>query len=88
MPCREHTAIFVIHSYIPYTNALMNAAEGFKNHQSSILYKLLQAGNQEEIIEQHCLAFMQLLASSIKVKVDVQMLNELCDRVSVGVRFL
>lgn len=66
----------------------MNTAESFKNHQAGVLHKLFQTRNQEEIIEQHSLALMELLTGSIKIKIHIQVLNELCDWVSVGVRLL
>lgn len=73
---------------LPYADALVNAAEGFENHQACILDKFVQAGNEEEVIVQNLLAFVQLLPGTIKVKVDVQMLQELGNGIFVGVRFL
>lgn len=74
--------------HIPYANALVNAAEGFENHQACILDKFVQASNEEEVIIENFLALVQLLPSTIKVKVDIKMLQELGNGIFVGVGLL
>lgn len=66
----------------------MNAAESFENHQACIFDEFVQAGNEEEVIVKNFLALVQLLPSTIKVKVDIKMLQELGNGIFVGVGFL
>jgi hypothetical protein len=66
----------------------VDAAEGFKNHEAGIFDKLVEASDEEEVIVQHFLALVELLPSTIKVKIDVEMLQELCDWIFVCVRLL
>jgi hypothetical protein len=80
--------IFLNSQHIPYANALVNAAEGFENHQACIFDELVQAGNEEEVIIENLLALVQLLPSTIEVEVDVKMLQELGNGIFVGVGFL
>jgi hypothetical protein len=69
----------------PNADALMYATESFKNHKSGILNKFIQNSNEEKVIKQNHLAFMKLLASTIKIKVHVQMLNKFRNGVPVSV---
>ena len=74
--------------YVLDADALMNAAERFKDHETGVFDKVVQNGDQEEVVEQHVAALSQLLLGSVKVEVDVQTLDELGDGVSVRVRLL
>jgi hypothetical protein len=74
--------------YLPNADALMYSAESLKNHKPGILNKLIQNCNKEKVVEQNHLALVKLLPSTIKVKVDIQMLNKFSDGVPVSVRFL
>lgn len=66
----------------------MNATECFENHQTSILYKFINTRHNEEIVDDHCLAFMEFHSGTIEVEIHVQAFQELGDRVTVCVRFL
>lgn len=66
----------------------MNATESFKDHQTSIFYKLLQAPDNEEIIDDDRLAFVQLHSGAFEIEIHVQVLQEFSDWVLVSVRFL
>jgi hypothetical protein len=57
----------------------MDAAERLENHEPSILDELVQAANDEKVVQDDGLAFVQLEASAFKVKVDVQMFQKFCD---------
>ena len=77
-----------IKASLPNADALMYSAESLKNHQPGILNKLIQNCNKEEVIEQNHLALVKLLASTVKVKVDIQMLNKFSNGVPVSVGLL
>lgn len=66
----------------------MDATESLKDHESGVLDKLLQAPNYEEIINDDCLALVQLQSSAFEVKVDVQALQKLSYWILVSVRLL
>jgi hypothetical protein len=66
----------------------MNTTESLKDHETSILHKLIKTSYEEEVVEENILAFMEFLSCSIKVKVDIQVLQELSDGVTVSVRLL
>lgn len=66
----------------------MYTTESFKNHKSGILNKFIQNSNKEKVIKQNHLAFMKLLASTVKIKVHIQMLNEFSNGVPVSVGLL
>jgi hypothetical protein len=66
----------------------VNAAESFEDHQARIFDEFVQAGNEEEVIIENLLALVQLLPCTIKVKVDIKMLQELGNGIFVGVGFL
>lgn len=59
---------------LPNSNALMYATESLKDHESGVLNKLLQAPNDEKVIDNDSLALVQLQTGSLEVKVDVQTL--------------
>jgi len=63
----------------------MDTTEGLENHEPSILNKIIQDGNQKEVVEQNVLALAQFLLGGIKIKIDVQVFNELCNRIPIGV---
>merc|ERR1719210_2520354 len=69
-------------------DALVDPAERLKDHHPGVLNKVVKTSNQEKVIDQNRLAISQLLLSSIKVKVDVQILDEAGDGVLVGVGLL
>lgn len=50
-----------------------------------ILNEIFEASNKEEVVNQDSLAFAQLLLCAVEVKLDVQILNERGDRVTVGI---
>lgn len=72
----------------PNADALMYATESFKYHKSGILNKFIQNSNKEKVIKQNHLAFMKLLASTIEIKVHIQMLNKFSNGVPVSVGLL
>jgi hypothetical protein len=81
----------MLHQLIPVTadspnaDALMYAAESFKNHKSGILNKFIQNSNKEKVIKQNHLALMKLLTSTVEIKVHIEMLNEFSNGVPVSV---
>ena len=66
----------------------MDPAEGLEDHHSRVLDEVVQAGHQEEIIHQNRLTVPQLTLGSVEIKVDVQIFDEGCDGVLVGVGLL
>ncbi len=66
----------------------MDPAEGLEDHHPRVLDEVVQAGHQEEIIHQNRLTVPQLTLGSVEIKVDVQILDEGCDGVLVGVGLL
>lgn len=66
----------------------MDSAEELKDHESRILNEVVLTGDKEEVIFQHGGALLQLLLGSIKVKVNIEMGQELSDGVLVGVALL
>lgn len=66
----------------------MDAAECLEDHESCVLDEVVETRDQEEVIVQHGLTLVQLQSSRLKVKVDVQVLQELSNRVLVRVRLL
>lgn len=74
--------------YLLYANALVDTAEGLENHQPCALNEVIKNGNQEEVVQQNVFALPQLLLGSVEVEVDVQVLDEFSDWISVCVGFL
>lgn len=66
----------------------MDATEGLKDKETCILNEIIKAGNQKEIIDQHCLTFPQLLLGAIKIKVDIETFQKLCDGIPISGRLL
>ena len=66
----------------------MYSAEEFEDHQTGIVNEVFHAGHQEKVIFQHLSAELQLLLSSIEIKVNIKAGQELCDGVTVGVVLL
>jgi hypothetical protein len=66
----------------------MDAAESLEDHQTRALNELIQISVDEEVVEDDVLALVKLHAGALKVKVDVQVLQEFSDWIFVGVRFL
>ena len=56
-------------------------AESLKDHHPRVINEIIQTSHEEEIIDQHCLTISQLSLGSVKIKVDIQILNEASDRV-------
>lgn len=69
-------------------DALVDATECLEDHEPSVLHELVEESDEEEIVEHHRLTLLQLLTRSVKIKIDVEMLQELRDRVAIGVRLL
>jgi len=69
-------------------DALVDAAECLEDHQTGVLHELVEAGHNEKVIQDHCLALVQLQTRSLEVKVHIQALQELGDGIAVSVRFL
>lgn len=80
--------LFPLTTDSPNADALMYATESFKNHKSSILNKFIQNSNKEKVVEQNHLAFMKLLARTVKIKVHIQMFYKFCNRIPVSVGLL
>jgi hypothetical protein len=78
----------LVTAYSPNADALMYATESLKNHKPGILNKLIQNSNKKKVIVQNHVALMKLLSSSIKVKIDIEMLNEFSNGIPVSVGFL
>lgn len=66
----------------------MNTTECLEDHQTRILHELIQPWDDEEIVDDHRLAFVQLHSSSLKVKVHIETFEELGDRIPIRVGFL
>jgi len=64
-------------------NFLVNAAVRFANEIPRIVHKVLPEVAEEEIIFHHTLCHGQALLRSLEIKIDIQILEELCDRVLV-----
>ena len=67
-------------------NTLMNSTKRFKNHQSRIFNEIIQTWHQKEVGFQDFFALSQFLLSSIKVEVNVEILDEWRNRIFVSVR--
>ena len=65
----------------------MDPAECLKDHHPRVLDKVIQTRHEEEIIDEHGLAIPELLLGAVKVKVDVEVLDEAGDGILVGVGF-
>lgn len=50
----------------------MDSAERFENHEPSVFNELIQAGYEEEVIEQYRLAFVKFLAGAVEIEIDVK----------------
>ena len=70
---------------VPDGDALVNSTKSFKDHHSAIFHKVIKTSHQKEVVDEHVLTIPQLTLSSIKVKVNIQVLNEGGDWVSVSV---
>ena len=57
----------------------MDPAESLEDHHPGVLDEVVQAGHQEEIVYQNSFAVSQLLLGAVKVKVDIEVLNEAGD---------
>ena len=76
---------FLILKPLPDSNALVDSAESLKDHHSAVLNKVAQASTKEEVVDKHILAVTKLTLGAIKVKFDVEVLNEGGDGIPVGV---
>merc|ERR1719186_30402 len=79
---RGHVELFSQHAN---GDALVDATKSLKDHHARILNEIIQTSNQEEIIDQDCFAVTQLLLGSVKIKVDVKILDEAGDGILVSV---
>lgn len=66
----------------------MDSTECFENHETRTLNEIGQPLQEEEVVIQFRLAFVQLGPGALEVKVDVQMFEEFGDRIAVRVRLL
>lgn len=66
----------------------MNATEGLEREQARVLDELVVEGGQEEVVGEDLIALAQFHLSTVKVKVNVETLDEFGDRVLVVVRLL
>ncbi len=66
----------------------MNLTEDLKNKETSILNKVVDAASEEEVDANDHLTVAKLLLGAVKVKVDVEALDKLGDRIAVVVRLL
>ena len=69
-------------------DTLVDTTESLEYHHPRVLNVVVQTGHQEEIIDQDGLAVSQLLLGSVKIKIDVEILDEAGDGVAVGVGLL
>lgn len=70
------------------SNALMDAAECFEDHQTCTFDKFFEVTINEEIIDDDILTLVELHSSTLEVEVNVQVLQELGDGILVSVRLL
>jgi hypothetical protein len=75
-------------AYSPNADALMYATESLENHKPGILNKLIQNGNKEKVIVQNHVALVKFLASTVKVKIDIEVLNKFSNGIPVSVGLL
>lgn len=66
----------------------MDPAESLENHQSGVFHEFFEAGNEEKVVKQYGVTFVKLLPGTVKIKIDIKMLDEFGDRIPVRVRFL
>ena len=66
----------------------MDPAERLEDHHPGVLNEVVQAGHQEEVVDQDSFAVSQLLLSTVEVEVDIEVLDEAGDGVLVGVGLL
>ena len=66
----------------------MDTTECFENHKPGILDEIVEDSHREEVIQQYIFTLAKFLLGRIEIEIDVQVLDELGDGVSVGVRFL
>ena len=66
----------------------MDSAESLKDHHPAVLNKVVQASNKEEVVDEHILAVTELALGAVKVKVNVELLDEGGDGIPVGVGLL
>ena len=66
----------------------MNPAERLEDHHPGVLYEVVQAGHQEEVVHQNSLTIPQFTLRTVEIKVYVQILYEGCDGILIGVGLL
>lgn len=66
----------------------MNATESLKNHEPSVVNKIIVTTHQEEVIRKYGFAFFQLLLCAVKVKLDVKAFHKFSNWILIGVRLL
>lgn len=66
----------------------MNLTKDFKNKETSILNKVVDAASQEKVNANDNLAVTKLLLCTVKIKVDVKAFDEFGDWIAIVVRFL
>lgn len=66
----------------------MDAAKRFENHETCIFNEFVHPNNDEEVIVDDGLAFVQLEPGTLEIEIDEQMLQEFGDWIAIRVRFL
>jgi hypothetical protein len=66
----------------------MDPAECLEGHEPCTLQELLQTAGEEEVVVDDGLTLLQFQSGALKVKIDIKVLDELCDWVSVRIRLL
>lgn len=72
--------------HVPNIDLLVNADISFADNESSILKELILELAQEEIVVKHALCLAKPSLRPIKVKVSIQLCEELCDGIFVLIR--
>ena len=66
----------------------MDTTESLENHQASIFDKIVQNGDQEEVVQEDIAALSKFLLSGVEIEVDVKMFNEFGNGIAIRIRFL
>lgn len=66
----------------------MDATECFEDHETCVFNEFIHPNDDEEIVNDNRLAFVQFQTCTFKIEVHQQMFQEFGDWITVGVRFL
>ena len=69
-------------------NTFVNLTESLEYEKSGVFYKVVQTGDQKEVIVQNGGALSKLLLSAIEVKVNVKTFHEFSDWIPICVGLL